>query len=615
MSLLVALGLAGAAFTVVRARLAVATTVLLGVLFLVPGNLVLVGFPTLLPAFRVVLYAYVAGLVLRAVRGEIPADSLRPTRVQGALLVFLLVALATGVALTAEANPLLDSILIWLSLFDQLVTLTAVLVAARVLGVRRVAWTVAAFAVAVAVICVIERIGGTSYARWVFVTAGRGLVGVASEPLTPRGDQLRVRGPYQFSLEFSWVAVMLFPVVVAWAISLKRRVALLGPVLLGMALLWSWSRSSLPGVALALAVFAVASRLDRRAWAAVGGVAAIAFLVLLTSPGVRSPFDAANEDSVPSRTRRLAVITAEVVDEPMTGLGLAGLRSRDIGGADASYTLIYAGLGVPGLAALGIAHATAAATCVAGVRRGRRDRLVAAAALGGVAGGILGNFALDLVAVPGSGKTFWIVAALGAAVASARAPDDPVRAPVPRGRFLAVPAAVAVAMVVAAAWPTHVGSDQRFETIERRELAETSADIAYGGRFLVNTACDLIDLARPDLPDARIDCIESRIAPGVGTLRVQTGSFEQTAAVTHGIEERVREVLPGFTIHEVRTARGTPTVVRFAPLWVGMAALAAVLMLPGPRRRDGADDDEPSDPSTPGTRRPGSSPDRAPAVA
>lgn len=601
-ALLLAL-LAGASLAVVRAPFRIATVVLVGVLFLVPGNLVLGGFPSSLPVFRVVLWAFTLGLLDRARRGEIDPGVLRPTRVQAALAVFVGVALVNGIALTSVDNPLADATLIWLSLVDQLVVLTAVLAAARALGAWDVARIVAGFAAVVGAIAFWEHFSEVSYARWWFVKAGKTTVRVAAEPLTPRGSAVRVRGPYQFALEFSWVAVMVLPLVTVTATRARRRIALLGPVILALALLWSYSRSAMLGLVVVAVVLVLSSRFDARTLGAVAAAAILAALVLLAVPAVRAPFDAADEDSAASRERRLAAITEDLVERPYTGLGLAGLRDRGIGGADASFTLVYAAMGVPGVLALAIAQATAAGTCVAALRD-RRRRALSAAALAGVIGGVCGNFALDLVAVPGSGKSFWILAALGAAVASDRAAcagpgssSDRARRLTPR--LVVVGAALAVGSAVAATWPTHAASNYRFQTVERPELAQTRADVTFGGRFLVNTACELALLTSETLPDGKVDCLESRVGPGVGSLRIETDDPQTTALVAARIETAVRERLPGFTLHELRSAEGRPTPIHTMPMWLTGLAVAGVVLVPRRSRAGDPESPPPPPPSRP----------------
>lgn len=586
MSLIFLVLLLVASSVVVKARLHMATTVLVGVLFLVPGNLVLSGFPSALPFFRVVLWAFALGLVRRSYRGEIDPAVLRPTRVHAALGLFLGVALVNGIALTPVDNPLADATLIWLSLSDQLVVLSVVVVAARVLGVWRVAWLVAGFAVVMGAIAFWEHFSEVSYARWWFVQAGKTGVRVAAEPLTPRGSAVRVRGPYQFALEFSWVAVMVLPLVTVVATRSRHRIALVGPVVLGFALLWSYSRSSFAGLAVAAVVLVLATRFDVRTFGAVAATGILGALLFLAVPAIRGPYDAASEDSAASRERRLALITEELVDHPYTGLGLSGLRDRGIHGADASYTLIYAALGVPGVATLAIAQLGAAAGCAAGLRD-RRGRALAASALAGVLGGIVGNFALDLVAVPGSGKTFWILAALGAALGSGRSwaadREGPTRATQNQliARALAVPAAFVIGWVVYAAWPMHAASNYRFQTVERPELARTKADVAFGGRFLVNTACDLIDLEQDAHPPGKVQCLESRVAPGVGSLRIETRDAATTTGIATRLESAVQERLPGFVLHELRSGEGRPTPIRTMPLWLPGVVAVGALLVPG----------------------------------
>src|SRR3954471_24182483 len=146
--------LALAAWVVLAARIRVGVTVVLASFLLVPVSLVIPPLPPELPVTRVLLLAFLAGILRRVWRGELPSDVLRPRRLHFALGLLLVITFVNGVALNTIDNPFRLALDGWLGLLDQLFVLVAVLAAARVLGAWTVARTVAGLAVVTAFVAI-----------------------------------------------------------------------------------------------------------------------------------------------------------------------------------------------------------------------------------------------------------------------------------------------------------------------------------------------------------------------------------------------------------------------------------------------------------------------------
>src|SRR5207244_1316886 len=109
------------------------------------------------------------------------------------------------------------------------------------------------------------------------------------------------------------------------------------------------SRTAPFAMAAALLVLVVGSRFDARVVKPVLAGVVVSLCVIVTVPAVFYPHQGANPDSVPSRFRRIDIVTREVADRPYEGLGLSGVAERGVNGTDSSVSLLYAGAGVPGV--------------------------------------------------------------------------------------------------------------------------------------------------------------------------------------------------------------------------------------------------------------------------
>jgi hypothetical protein len=565
---------------------------LLATTFLVPAALLVPGAPSSFLVARVGLVAAAAGIVRRVGDRQLDVGALRPSRVLLALAAFVVAAYALGVAGAPLPSRAERAVLGWWLLADQLLFLWVATVAVRALGARQVARVVAALAVTVAVIGIAERYLGTSYARWWF-EGQRGTSPVAGQTLELRGSQQRVRATAEFALQYAWVLAFFLPLVSVLALRARRAVALLAPALMALALVFSISRSAYAGLgasAVALLLFAPRNRRLIAALAAAGIVAA--FLYLGTS-AVREPYSAASPDSVASRERRLELVTGALAPEPWFGIGLDGLEARGITSTDSHYLLVYAGVGVLGLALLVGALGTAIGTAGAAARHSDdEDAPLAAAVLGGVVSGGIAAFSFDSLSGPFSSWTLWLLAAMAvglseqaAARLSAGVPGSSSRRSPWRLALPLVGCAAGLALV--AATPTHAAVHLRMFVLDAEYLVRGSPNDAFVGRLIINSTCQAAEEALG--PQVTLDCRDPQnLGPGTASVRIEAADLAELAVAQERFVGLVPRVHRHSTVEAVGAPRlGRPTWARTAPLWAAVLAAEAALLVPPlrPRRR------------------------------
>src|SRR3954454_16481023 len=202
--LLLALG----AWVALTASIRVGITIVFASFLVVPVGLVIRPLPPELPVTRILLLAFLAGILRRIWRGALPSDVLRPRRLHFALAALLAVAAVNGVVLNSLDNPFRLALDGWLGLFDQLLVLVAVLAAARAVGTWTVARLLAGFAVTTAAIAVYEHFTKSSYSNAVLSFIGEHGTPLARRGLGQRGSDVRVRGAFSFALEYAWAAAI-----------------------------------------------------------------------------------------------------------------------------------------------------------------------------------------------------------------------------------------------------------------------------------------------------------------------------------------------------------------------------------------------------------------------
>jgi hypothetical protein len=566
-----------------RTRLAV----LVGVTLLVPDSLVFpFGISPDLRIQRIVLVAFVAGLVLDRRRHGPDEPTYRLTPVHVALTVLLAAGFATGVLLARDDLPPATTVNGWLAIVDQAVFFTAVLVALRRIG--DVAWAarlivgVAAF---VALMAVLDHVLGFSLSARIFFSRLPEQATLAgARPIEIRGGDVRVRGSASFALAYAWITAGLVPLAVAVAATARRRWWMAVPPLLLLTTLWTYSRSALGGLALGVVVLVAVAR-DRRitAWVATAG--AIAVLAALSLGVVDRAFTAeaaAGSDAV--RVERLPVVLGAAAERPFIGTGFGGVTTLGFAGTDATYVSTYVELGAIGVAALVLALGCAVVSVAPIVRApaGAR-RIVGGAALAGVVVGVAGAAFFDLFPPAQGSRPFWLLAALGIHTVERAAPVRAIR----QMSFLrlAYPiVGLAAGVAVLALAPRSEVETFEFQTISIAVDAKATQPIGYIGRTRVRTACAAFD----DLAegrDLRVDCLPLRTTTDSGSVRIAGHRVGASAAT---LVDDVAAHVKGFSSSRVATTRAArPAWASTAPLWLTLAGALVAAAAPRRRRRSG----------------------------
>jgi hypothetical protein len=247
---------------------------------------------------------------------------------------------------------------------------------------------------------------------------------------------------------------------------------------------------------------------------------------------------------------------------------------------DASALLIYAELGVVGVASFVALLVVLLAYSCAGLRAPPGfERRVAAAALAGMVAGVGGAFAFNLFTQMESALVFWILAALGVAIAE-RYRTPGAQGAIGRSRLAFLPAVLLVAFLLSAFVPTHASVVAPFdaEPLARLVSPGTSA-VGSGGEIWLHSLCGTAHAAR--LPaKTKLSCTDSHGSPGFGVLRVDAPSLGTAKRAMDTVRKAVDAELPGATVFPQTTSVGAPTWARTAPAWAATAAAMLVLFFP-----------------------------------
>lgn len=572
-----------------RSSVRASATFLLLSVFLVPGTILFPGAPAYAFVVRLGLWAACAGIIVRAATGEISRTSVRPSRVLVALGLFVGVCYVIGVAAGPFPSRSERAFEIWLLLVDQLLFLWAATVFVRELGVRYIARIAVIGVVAAASIAVLERVLGGSYAHWWF-RHQPGFLG--GQQLETRGGEVRVRATAEFALQFAWVLALFAPLVGLLALRSRRLLAMAAPVVVGIAIVLTTTRSVFAGVGAGALLLLLFARADRRIIGALAAGAVVAAVLYLGAGTVRDPYQAADPESRTVRTRRLHVLANELSRKPWFGLGLDGTAQRGIVSTDSAFLSTYAGAGVVGLAALVGTLGTAALTVGAAARLADDDNApLAGALLGGLAAGTLGMFAFDGLSAPIAAWNLWLLAALGVGlyeeVVAARAgPLRPRRVQLRPRRLLLPLIGLGIGSTVLLMTPSAVAAQYRIFTLNPQYLTRfgnSSAD--FVGRVLVQATCDAASESLGST--AKLDCFDPLSqGPGTGVARLQASTPGRLATAQAVFFEIARRVHPTTKVTLAEPySKSKPTWARTAPIVGLLLGAEAALLIPPLRVR------------------------------
>src|SRR5581483_11831899 len=257
-----------AALVCVRGPIRWAAAILVVAPFVVPDAVPISSAFHALTLLRLLVLASAAGLLLRGSAREVPWAALKPGRVHFALLGFVLVSYLVGVSWAPWPANFHSGFDEWLAFVDYLLLLWCAIAYARCLGARWLANVMVSTVGFVAVIGLLEKLTGGSYAHWVYEHLN--VFGASSSfggPLELRGGStgaVRVRAAEQFALEFAWVLTILVPLSLSVAFTARRKLARLIPPLLVVVIVLTITRSAFAGLALGGVLWVVLSKFDKR---------------------------------------------------------------------------------------------------------------------------------------------------------------------------------------------------------------------------------------------------------------------------------------------------------------------------------------------------------------
>lgn len=572
-------------------------TVLVAVL-LVPDTAFLrgTGFNDL-PIYRILLLAFVAGLVGRVLRGEASPQIFKPTPAIAAFVLWVAGAAVIGIAM---APPGLDTIARYKAFFvitDQALIFIGVIASVRLLGD---AWGAAKLLIAVFTLSVViaasEQVFGWSFGRWVLTQPGlRGGV-LGTQQLELRGGGTRVRAAAQFALGYAWVGAILLPLALGVVAHARSRLAWALPALAAATIVWTQSRSALPAVAVGVALLVVLSGFRRNLVLFMLVAALGTGALYLSEPSLRDPYTSQSaRDSDRSRHDRQAVALTHTTERPVLGQGLGSLGSSfGIGGLDLQYLLVFLEVGPLGLVLFCFLLLVTLVACGRGLRSPPgRVRTLAAATTAAAALGVVAALTYDFFSVPGSTLPFWAVVAIGVANAEAVGVDSSV-APVdhrPAGRR-DTPVRVAIPIIclllgfgLAHSQPATAEWSATFESLPVYLTVTATSDYDYTGKLLSEEICELA--AALDAGASSIECLALPKSGGLGTISWRGPSADEVRADAFATGATIRRAVPGFLPHALTAEPVTskPAWATTAPVWLTFAGLLGALFVPLRRRR------------------------------
>jgi hypothetical protein len=570
---------------------------LLAITVLVPAPMLVANpLSTYLTVHRLVLAAVGLNLLARAAQGQTRPGSARPTAVHLPLLALAAVAMVNGVALAPATQSFPAEMHLASVIIDQGAFFVIVLALLRVVDDDWFA--VRAIAGVLGVSCLValgEHVTSHSWGHFLLSSSHGSLD--AGRPLQRRGQHLRVRAGAEFALQFAWMTAALSPfLLLATSRRIRhwRTMSLLAGGAASLAIIWSYSRTALPGLVIAIVTMWLLSGFERRIGTLlVAGLLAGAAVVAL-SPGITGQFSRqADQGSITARTDRLPVLLGHAAQHPVTGLGGDGTTSVGFPTADSSYLYLYVDYGATGEAVFVVLLLTGLVCAARGLKSRRRDtRLLAAAAVASAVASIVSALALDSFTLGASGRIFWLAVAMGVAVAERDLGPARLRLRPTVARVGAVVLALAGGLAIAAAAPSSRVATFGVETLPSRASAPLASSVpsSVATDALTASACELTHRSRPDLPRVKVVC-RPVAQSDIATMRIEAPTASRLDAAVVLLSDRLAAALPGSRFDLIERATSRPTATSTAPWWLLIAALAVVLSVPsrgaGPRRDPG----------------------------
>lgn len=570
------------------ARLRIGFAIVVASTVLLPGSLAVRNPVTTYALFtRILLVALAVKLLFAIHAGVVSRRILRWTTLHTAFVVFLAAEFVVGVVFTDAVVRAPNTAAAALLLVDQFLFFAVALACVRAIDdLRWVLGLVGVVLLASAGIGVIEHFTKGSWGHFLYGHEVRGIT--ASDELTTRASDVRVKGGAEYALQYGWVTAMLLPALLAWLGSLRTRLTRWVPGTIGavgvvlLAEYWSFSRTSLAAFAVVAVVTAIAARNPRlllfTGCALAAGVLLFVFVTRLQQGFVGLP-----SGPVDVRSRRLPLILQIGMAHPWRGIGLGGLSSVGVPTTDSTYLQLYGDTGIVGVVA-GLALISCAGfCCLRGLRSADRVvRLAAAAALAATLAMLVGGGAYDALRSLSSSRPFWLVVAVG--VVAAERSGATLPAFVRRPRWLVAGALVGaelIGVVTYAVAPVHYAVQYQFQTLPILRELLPSNPLNIGSTY-ANSVCGIVEAEERRHPNAVFDCALPDQASGVGTLRIQAPTASEVRQLAGDVRTAVASgPLRAFDLSirsPMRSGRDTP--LGWAPLWLPLSVALALWLLP-----------------------------------
>lgn len=567
----------------VRTSIKVALVSLLSITLLIPGTVLAPGsFSGHTTIHRIVLGIFVLNIVRKIALRQIPASVLRPTRLTIALAAWVVVTFTIGVALADPAISVGFSTFLWIFVLDHGVFFYFVVAAIRAIDDPWwFARTLTGLMVVSAGIAVYEHYAGVSVARWLSkLIRGSGYLGVPA--LSTRGGEVRSQAGFDFPLAYAWSATALLPLVIVVATRARRWIVRFAPALVVLSVAWTYTRSAYVGVAAAGLLLLLTSGFDRRIAGFVTAGIVVVGLAIAVTPVLDRTFSSPEvSGSTEVREERFPLVLSSAAEHPYFGRGLSSVSEQGIRTTDSSFLLVYAEMGVVGLAGLVLLMLVTVCFVAPAIRAPPPDRLLGAAAFCGVVLVVVSGAFLDVFNVSGSARAFWAMAALGVVVGERAG----VRWPVPRGwrllsRAWILAVTVAAGFLLIANTAPRASMVMRFTTRSATFETVSNGPAPFIGTMLVNTTCEIFE-SRVAAAGHNATCYDLRSETGIGDVRIEAPDPASLDRIARSAATVVRSRLrsPRFYLmdvdHHVR-----PTWVRTAPVWMGIAGAAFAVLVP-----------------------------------
>jgi hypothetical protein len=533
-----------------------------------------------------VIVAFAGGLVWRTATHRLPPTIWRPGPVHALAAIYVVVTFVTGVGLAGDKVQPLTALTGWLDVVNQMVVLVAGIAAFRAIGDDGyVLKVLAAGLLATAAVGIGEHFTGDSWAQLWYSGLRSQRYSLEAADLVRRSGEVRVRGATQFALEYAWICALLFPALIAAAVTAWRRKLLLAPAgaIVLVAIVWSVTRSAIPAVGIGILLLALLVR-DGRFFAVLGVSAAVTAMAVIVHPNLTGSLsESIDPGSIAVRGQRLPLLLQVAQQHKVTGVGFGGLNAVGLPTTDSGWLRVYGEIGTLGLVALIMLFVTVLAYVGRGLFapdvRTRTTCGVVVVALVLVA---FAGFVYDTFTVMTTARVIWLLAALGLSSAERLPRHRLVIAGEWRQRTRRAALAGAVGLSIGAlayvAWPKTYAAEARFELFPPA-VDIGNYDTVDTGKVLLDSVCS--GAGRFSTSAYTVQCRSTEGAAGEGIMRISAASASHVTEGLFKVVAQERALVQNFqVVDQTPPQRGVPAAVADAPLALALLGISGAFLLP-----------------------------------